>query len=115
MDNLNASQLEQMNVVHYITLIPFTLLVHEYCITFTLEVERFWVSSRLTWASFLFFLNRYFTLFGHIPVVAEYFLYSAAPNTTRICSALQSYHQYFSVVVQVVIASEVKNAASVYG
>lgn len=77
--------------------------MYEYILTFIYEVERFWptqlknllepsfryddYSSEIdedregrnvtrtgfTWASLLFFLNRYLVLLGHIPVMIEYF------------------------------------------
>ncbi|EJF59252.1 hypothetical protein DICSQDRAFT_65360, partial [Dichomitus squalens LYAD-421 SS1] len=48
------------------------LLYYEYVLTLPLEVERYWHSA-WSCASVLFFLNRYLTIFGHIPVVVEFF------------------------------------------
>lgn len=77
--------------------------MYEYILTFIYEVERFWptrlknlleagfrydddsseidedregrnvTGTGFTWASLSFFLNRYLVLFGHIPVMIEYF------------------------------------------
>lgn len=49
-----------------------------------MEVERFWNTGRFTWAALFFHLNRYFSLFGHIPVVVEFFFYSTADNKGKV-------------------------------
>jgi hypothetical protein len=78
------------------------LLIHEYILTFVNEVERFWPKwlrnffdfkinlhespnyrerdeimgndkNGFTWASLFFLLNRYLSIFGHIPVMIQYF------------------------------------------
>jgi hypothetical protein len=51
-----------------------------------MEVERFWGAKRFTWAILFFYLNRYITLFGHLPVVVEYFWYSTANNKAKVSS-----------------------------
>lgn len=48
------------------------LLYYDFILTIPQEVERYW-TGRLTWPSFLFFLNRYTAVLGHIPVIAEFF------------------------------------------
>ena len=59
--------------------IPIAILVHEYVITFVEEVDRMWYPTfhgpRMSWnwASFFFYLNRYLVLFGHGPVIMEFF------------------------------------------
>jgi hypothetical protein len=55
------------------------ILYYEYALTFSMEVERFW-AQRFSWASFFFYLNRYLSLLGHIPVTMEYFLQSLASS-----------------------------------
>ena len=49
------------------------LLYYEYIITFGTEASRIWSNSRFNAPTVIFFLNRYVILFGHIPVVLEYF------------------------------------------
>lgn len=49
-----------------------------------MEVERFWSTKRFTWVTLFFYLNRYFTLFGQLPVVIEYFWYSTANNKIEV-------------------------------
>jgi hypothetical protein len=39
-----------------------------------MEIERFWPQRTFSWASFLFYLNRYLALLGAIPVIMEFFL-----------------------------------------
>jgi hypothetical protein len=55
------------------------ILYYEYALTFSMEVERFW-PQRFSWASCFFYLNRYLSLLGHIPVTMEYFLQSLASS-----------------------------------
>ncbi|KDR72739.1 hypothetical protein GALMADRAFT_229002 [Galerina marginata CBS 339.88] len=102
--DVTLEDLMGMNVNYYFTLVSFTLLVHEYCITFVAEVERFWSVGRLNWASGFFYLNRYLTLFGHIPVVMEFFWANSNPHKIQICHQLQSFHQYLAIVIQLVVA-----------
>ena len=49
------------------------LLYYEYIITFEAEVSRIWERSRFNTSIMIFFLNRYVALFGHIPIVLEFF------------------------------------------
>lgn len=88
-----------------VIVMSFTLLVYEYCLTLSLEVERFWSSKRLTWSSFLFYLNRYFTLCGHVPLLAEYFLDLKAPSKLTICRGLLSYTQFLAMVVEIIVGA----------
>ncbi|KAJ7728693.1 hypothetical protein DFH07DRAFT_757192 [Mycena maculata] len=48
------------------------LLFYDYFLTLNWEVSRYW-GSKLAFANVLFYLNRYGTLFGTIPVVLQYF------------------------------------------
>lgn len=117
------------------------ILIYEYFLTFVYEVQRFWRVGRLNWASGLFYANRYLALFGHIPVMIEYFWSSTNPSKPQVsfisslwfylfiwifsildvsgvssfgsvnpdlcclsCGHLQSYHQYFAVVIQVIVS-----------
>jgi hypothetical protein len=60
------------------------ILIHDYCLTFVAEVERFWRVGQLNWASGFFYLNRYLTLFGHVPVMLEYFWTTSNPNKYEV-------------------------------
>jgi hypothetical protein len=47
------------------------ILYYDYALTFAREVEYFWPNPyRMgSWVSAVFFLNRYFAIFGHIPIL----------------------------------------------
>ncbi len=47
------------------------ILYYDFILTFRLEVEQFW-GHRLSWASGLFFLNRYSSILFNIPLLYEY-------------------------------------------
>ncbi|KAJ7488191.1 hypothetical protein FB451DRAFT_1226641 [Mycena latifolia] len=93
----------QLNSNYYFNLISFTLLFYDYFLTFEWEVSRYW-GSRWTVPNVLFFLNRYGTLLGTIPLVLQYF-WVAEPTLQKlaICEHLHSYHQYFAVATQILI------------
>ncbi|EJF59266.1 hypothetical protein DICSQDRAFT_128421 [Dichomitus squalens LYAD-421 SS1] len=48
------------------------ILYYDYALTIVAEVERFWM-RRWSLVSLIFFLNRYLSLLGHIPVAYELF------------------------------------------
>ncbi|KAI0673081.1 hypothetical protein C8Q78DRAFT_1068538 [Trametes maxima] len=77
------------------------VLYYDYCLTFSMEIERFWQSARLSLVSSLFVLNRYLGLLGPIPVLVEYFW--NLPTQVRDCRQLQIYHQYYAVISQVIV------------
>ncbi|TBU31207.1 hypothetical protein BD311DRAFT_752855 [Dichomitus squalens] len=79
--------------------VAFSLLYYEYVLTFPLEVERYWHSA-WSCASVLFFLNRYLSIFGHIPVIVEFFGVFPQP----VCRQLQQYHRMSSALIQGVVA-----------
>ncbi|KAJ7121576.1 hypothetical protein C8R44DRAFT_786490 [Mycena epipterygia] len=94
---------EQLNANYYFNLISFTLLFYDYFLTLDWEVARYW-GSTFTAPNVLFFLNRYGTLFGTIPVVIQNFwTIESTPSKLAICGHLHSYHQYFAVVTQILI------------
>jgi hypothetical protein len=49
------------------------ILYYDYTLTFAREVEHFWPNPYRTgsWVSAIFFLNRYFAIFGHIPILVS--------------------------------------------
>ncbi|KAJ7101344.1 hypothetical protein B0H15DRAFT_796166 [Mycena belliarum] len=69
------------------------LLFYDYFLTLEWEVSRYW-GSRLTVPNALFYLNRYATLLGTIPVVIQYF-WMAAPTPNKL--------EYFAVATQTLI------------
>ena len=50
------------------------VLYYDYTLTFALEYNLFWSRFQLSWASSLYFLNRYVTLFAYVLILAERFL-----------------------------------------
>ncbi|KAK0439346.1 hypothetical protein EV421DRAFT_856409 [Armillaria borealis] len=100
---------QDLNVNYYFSLVALSILYYDYALTFGLEVSRFWVHRGFSWAAFFFYLNRYLGIFGHVPVVVEYFWtgYPSNKAQRRVkfrCLKLQGYHQYFVIVVQIVVA-----------
>ncbi|KAJ7121513.1 hypothetical protein C8R44DRAFT_622502, partial [Mycena epipterygia] len=82
------------------------LLFYDYFLTLEWEISRYWESA-FTWPNILFFANRYGTLPGNIPVVIQYFwsTNSTPAKITSRCRHLESYHQYFIIATQVLVAA----------
>ncbi|RDB31003.1 hypothetical protein Hypma_000082 [Hypsizygus marmoreus] len=111
----------QLNHCNYINLVSFVILYYDYALTLPAEVERFWASKSVSWASGFFYVNRYLVIFGHIPVMVQYYWDSRHKSTkmyvpasyrhnSRIecdcghrCPSLSSFHQYLAVIIQVVV------------
>ena len=65
-----------VQIAHFdgaLTLFFSVALYYDYFLTIVPEYNLFWVDSRLSWTSFLFFLNRYSALVAHVPVLIQYF------------------------------------------
>ena len=60
------------------------ILMYDYCLTFIAEVERCWVVRRLNWSLGFFYLNRYLTLLGYIPVILQRFWSTSNPNKIEV-------------------------------
>lgn len=61
-------------------MIDAVLLYYDYFLTLPWEIDRFWHPGPHSWASIVFFANRYMALLGHVP-----FLYSVyAPCKTVV-------------------------------
>ncbi|KAF8198553.1 hypothetical protein BJ912DRAFT_1039409 [Pholiota molesta] len=111
--NVILEDLRSTNADYYFAAISISIAVYEYCLTFVSEVERFWTGGPLNCASGLFYMNRYLVLFGHIPVMIEFFWATSNPAkikeliryTSQICQKLQSYHQFLAIAIQVIVAS----------
>ncbi|KAJ6475539.1 hypothetical protein C8R45DRAFT_1010312 [Mycena sanguinolenta] len=93
---------QQFEISRYVVLIPFTILAYEYILTFRLEVERYW-GTGFTWPTVLFYVNRYSTLFGTVPILAEMLLTTTDPRKRAMCDAFKNYHQYFVLLSQILI------------
>ncbi|KAF7350298.1 hypothetical protein MVEN_01333800 [Mycena venus] len=96
---LSASEIQvQLNFNAYISLASFCLLFHDFFLTIEREVSRYW-GTRLTWVTFLFYFNRYGSIFGALPVIAEYFWTSSSPSKSK------TYHQIAAIIAQIVVGT----------
>ncbi|TBU26978.1 hypothetical protein BD311DRAFT_761376 [Dichomitus squalens] len=82
--------------------IAFGILYFDYTLTYSAEVERFW-KGRFSFASFIFYFNRYLALFGHIPVLYEFYG-THKQEVSLLCSRVQMYHQLLAGITQVIVA-----------
>ncbi|KAJ6576065.1 hypothetical protein DFH09DRAFT_371921 [Mycena vulgaris] len=101
---MNASEIQtQLDSSYYLGAISFTLLFYDYFLTLGWEISRYW-GAKITWPTVLFFLNRYGTLLGNIPVVIQTFWTTpSTPTKTTVCRYLSSYHQYFIIIIQIIV------------
>ncbi|KAJ7362331.1 hypothetical protein DFH08DRAFT_799382 [Mycena albidolilacea] len=109
------------NVNYYLGAISFTLLFYDFLLTLDWEISRYW-GARISLSKFLFFLNRYGTLLGNIPVVVQRFwITPSSPEKTTMyslhqfraktlltaflfrCRQLEYYHQWFIIATQMII------------
>ncbi|KAF8224749.1 hypothetical protein L208DRAFT_471341 [Tricholoma matsutake] len=85
--------LEILSLKTYYTAI-FTLLLYDYCLTFSAEIDLAW-KPRKTFASILFFLNRYSSLAFFTVVMISYALPSWTQNVyvniSMRCSSSSEY------------------------
>ncbi|EIN09103.1 hypothetical protein PUNSTDRAFT_134272 [Punctularia strigosozonata HHB-11173 SS5] len=86
-----------------------TILFYDYTLTFSTEFDRYWTKGA-SWASILFFLNRYLSA-GEIMLLVEDFRRSSQEE----CRMLHKYHQILAIVIQFVIGvSQVLRTYAVY-
>jgi len=90
-------------ICRILIIVPFTVLVYEYLLTLQREVSGFW-GTRLTWASFFFYVNRYSPLFGNLPILIQYYSTTTDPDKLPLCRVFRAYHQYFALLSQVLVA-----------
>jgi len=95
---LSQADATDIDARYYLSLISFTILYYDYALTFGLEISTFWSARRCNWGSVIFFVNRYVSFFGHIPVIAEMFLHHPREN---ICHSLLVYHNYLAMIIQI--------------
>ncbi|THH04356.1 hypothetical protein EW145_g5588 [Phellinidium pouzarii] len=60
------------NINYYASLVAFAILYYDFLLTFRDEVRFFW-SRKLNSVTILFFLNRYLSVLGNIPVILQSF------------------------------------------
>ncbi|KAH8115922.1 hypothetical protein DFH11DRAFT_1542729 [Phellopilus nigrolimitatus] len=88
----------QIDINYYAALVAFAILYYDYVLTFGDEVRFFW-GRRANSVTLLFFLNRYLSVLGNVPVILQSF----AGWSPEGCSHFQKYHQFFSVGVQIIV------------
>ncbi|KAJ7214462.1 hypothetical protein GGX14DRAFT_696631 [Mycena pura] len=120
---MNTAEVQtQLNIYYYIEATQFTLLFYDYFLTLEWEVSRYWRRGSAS-PAVLFFANRYGTLLGNIPIVfRDFWTTPASPSKGRMycplsdpcstgpianhwlsCNALDMYHQFFIVIIQIII------------
>ncbi|KAJ7135797.1 hypothetical protein C8R44DRAFT_869495 [Mycena epipterygia] len=95
-DGLSPAQVQfQVDETSYFAGAAFTILFYDYFLTLDRETSRYW-GTRMTWATVLFYLNRYGLLIGVIPVMVGSFW--EGPNKAKLyvsqharCIILMSY------------------------
>ncbi|TFY65570.1 hypothetical protein EVG20_g5517 [Dentipellis fragilis] len=103
MPELTIGLARELQTHYYLSLIYFVILYYDYLLTFTAEVQLFWLSGsprRLSWPSILFLICRYGALLGHIPLIIEVFISPVDNNLLRrthispaICGYSAAHHR----------------------
>ncbi|TBU56165.1 hypothetical protein BD310DRAFT_824367 [Dichomitus squalens] len=106
MSQVNPSSPAMAQLTSYQHLFPtiaLTVLYYDFAQTIHLEVERYWFRT-LSWASVLFFLNRYNVLLAHTLVVYE--LVAEIPDSVTQCRCrqLQTFRQILIGLSQGIVA-----------
>ncbi|KAH9856355.1 hypothetical protein C2E23DRAFT_882429 [Lenzites betulinus] len=97
--------IESNSVYRTLFAVAFALLFYDFVLTFQEEVERYWTGS-FSLASFLFFLNRYLSLLGHIPVIFAFFRsLPASQYVSQLSRSFQLYHFLLSIAVQCIVTA----------
>lgn len=59
-------------LAHSFALSLTALLIYDYMLTFSMEVERFWVPHKISATTTLYFVNRYAGLVGYMPILYQF-------------------------------------------
>ncbi|KAH9856356.1 hypothetical protein C2E23DRAFT_882430 [Lenzites betulinus] len=79
----------------------FALLYYDFVLTIPKAIERYW-SGKLSLVSVLFFFNRYLAVFGHIPVLVNFF--GVFPEPLYVPPMVLKYHRFLSTAIQGICA-----------
>lgn len=90
----------QINANYVLSLVAYTILYYDYTLTISDEVRFFW-GRKYGSITILFYINRYLSIIGIIPVILQSF----ADWTPSGCNILQKYHQFLAVLVQVIVGT----------
>ncbi|KAJ7866656.1 hypothetical protein B0H13DRAFT_2670683, partial [Mycena leptocephala] len=94
---------QQLEISRYLVLIPFSILVFDYALTFEEEVTRYWATG-LTWGTALFYINRYSALIGTIPILVELQLTTIDPNK-MVVQGFSTLPALFVLLSQILVAA----------
>ncbi|KAJ6571497.1 hypothetical protein B0H19DRAFT_1372569 [Mycena capillaripes] len=104
-NNISPAEFQsELNVNAYIALICLTLLFYDYILTADQEIQAYW-GARITWATALFYLNRYVSMIGNAVAIIPGNLWTTKSPRVETCRAVQTYHQYFSIIAQIFVAA----------
>ncbi|KAI0742657.1 hypothetical protein C8Q80DRAFT_1122863 [Daedaleopsis nitida] len=81
---------ESFFAIRVASAIAFAILYYDYTLTFGHEFERFW-KRPFSLAAFGYYLNRYLSLLGHVPVIFEIYGHHSRPISV---GTLQIYRVY---------------------
>ncbi|KZV68341.1 hypothetical protein PENSPDRAFT_687316 [Peniophora sp. CONT] len=82
--------------------VPLVILIYEYAVTLEREVKLYWPPRhRVGWVSSVFLINRYLSLFGHIPILYSMLGHRSLPY----CTFLITYHSFYEIVLQLLVAA----------
>ncbi|KAI0260278.1 hypothetical protein BC834DRAFT_1044681 [Gloeopeniophorella convolvens] len=98
-----AAKVERdLNLNYLFNIVPLVVLYYDYALTFAREVELFWPHrARLNGISIVFFLNRYVSIVGHIPIAVS----TVTQNAAEVCERIHKYNEYFEVILQLLVAA----------
>ncbi|KAH9039464.1 hypothetical protein EDB83DRAFT_1718881 [Lactarius deliciosus] len=95
--------LYQNRLNYVLNTFPVAILYYDYALTLSREVEYFWPNPyRTGWVSSIFFLNRYFSILGHIPIII-----GLIPNKScepQNAWQTHNYKGYFGMALQLLVA-----------
>lgn len=99
---LAASIQEQIQQATYTSLPAYVILYYDYLLTLNNEIQFIWPAKKFTVINVVFYLNRYGTLLGHVPVLFGRYVLSLSSEQNQACRNLLKYHQYLAGLIQIV-------------
>ncbi|KIK62825.1 hypothetical protein GYMLUDRAFT_41706 [Collybiopsis luxurians FD-317 M1] len=106
MSQWNAEDVQtQVNLGRYIEVTQFVILIYDWLLTFEQEVERYWKRDLKRLPAILYFVNRYLTLCGNIPIFVLYFWTPVTRNPELGHQDLDLFAQVLIFVVQLNISA----------
>ena len=77
-----------------------------------MEIERFWIIRKFSWATFLFFANRYLAVVGYFPVVMEVYWTARQRESVGFTALPLTFNVLISIHVDVNDAVELDDFCS---